>query len=72
MVAKLIVESNNKEHKQRAWEFYLSIYPHMKEEARVSFEEFYKQDKGNDDTPIEVILDDVKKLLEENKGAWTS
>ncbi|WP_157800950.1 hypothetical protein [Bacillus solitudinis] len=40
-----MMEANEQENEKKAWDVWLSKYPHMDEKTFVSFEDFYKNKK---------------------------
>lgn len=63
----------DRDNENKAWQFYVSVNPHMTEENYMTFEEFLNRGKTNtDDKSVNEILNDVKETLDTFRGRWTT
>lgn len=68
---QMIKEIYNKQHEEKAYRLYTSIYPNMTKETYVTFEEFYKPQQRNvestDTKSAEEILKEVQETMNSNE-----
>jgi len=69
---QMINEIYSQRRQDKAYQLYVAAYPNMTKESYMTFEEFYKPQKVNEE-PVEVksseeILKDVKELM--NSHSW--
>lgn len=69
---KMVNEIYLQKRQDKAYQLYVAAYPNMTKESYVTFEEFYKPQKQNEE-PVETksaeeILNEVKELM--NSHSW--